>query len=97
MRAFSIILGFFKLLLIVYHCSNNVAKCTLLTVLQFAQHLYQQTIRAVCSSFKVLTDSLSGRLRELKGKEKKSKEKVKLANPKSGCGRLREHFMKEFE
>ena len=29
-RAFSIMLGIFKLLLIVYYCSNNVAECTVI-------------------------------------------------------------------
>ena len=52
MRAFNIILGIFKLLLIVYYRSNNVADCT---VLSFAQELYQRTIRVVCSFIKVLT------------------------------------------
>ena len=61
-----------------------------MTEIQYStiKDLYQQTIRAMGSFIKMLiymNKTLSGRLRELK-----SKDKVRLGNPKSGRCRLRE-------
>ena len=66
----------------------QIRRCTV-------QDRYQRAISAVCSFINVLiymNKTLSGRLRELR-----NKGKVKLGNPKSGRGRLRELFITKFK